>query len=369
MRILLSANTSWYLNNFRYGLILELINRGYEVIVVAPPDETTPELEAMGCRFIPIHIESKSKNVFKDANIFLQYLSIFRKEQPAWYVSFTIKSNIYGGMAARRLGVPYLATITGLGTVFILENSVTKLVEIMYKVAFRKANKVFFQNSTDQVLFESRGLVKDTEVRRVPGSGINIDTFQYEPIRQKKVSEPFVFLMMARLLWDKGIMEFVEAAKEIRKVNNNVECRLLGPIVRDNPTAISEDELKESVTTGGVTYLGSTRNVKEHLLDADCVVLPSYREGLARVLLEASATGRPVIATRVPGCQDVVDDGITGLLCRPRDSQDLVEKMQMMLSFSVNERQRMGRCGRQRIEREFDERIVVGHYLQVILNT
>ena len=123
------------------------------------------------------------------------------------------------------------------------------------------------------------------------------------------------------------------------------------------------------MTTGGVTYLGSTRNVKEHLLDADCVVLPSYREGLARVLLEASATGRPVIATRVPGCQDVVEDGITGLLCRPRDSQDLVEKMQMMLSFSVNERQRMGRCGRQRIEREFDERIVVGHYLQAIFDS
>lgn len=365
MKIIIALNTAWNLVNFREGLIRALVTNGHEVIALAPKDEYAFKLTAMGCRFVNLPMDNNGKNPLRDILLFFRFLRILQRERPDGFLGYTIKPNIYGSLAAHLLRIPVINNITGLGTVFMVNTWVTSLVKLLYKVVFFKSHHVFFQNYEDSKLFIEHGLVSSNKVSRLPGSGINLSTFPYTP--SKSLSEdPLVFLLVARLLWDKGVGEYVEASKIIHRKYPNVKLQILGFLDVKNPTAVSSEKMQFWVNEGMVEYLGFSENVKPFLIDADVIVLPSYREGVPRSLLEAAAIGRPIVTTDVVGCRDAVEDGVNGFLCKVRNSEDLAEKMIHMIELSIVERLAMGLAGRAKMEREFDEKIVIGQYLEVL---
>ncbi len=359
-RIVLSSNTSWNIYNFRLGFVKELL-KFYEVIVVAPKDKYSYELINIGCKYYDICIDNKGINPINDFKTFRQYYKLYKKIQPDIALHFTIKPNIYGNFACNLLNIPVINNVTGLGTVFIKESIVTKIVKSMYKIAF-KNSFVFFQNHDDKKLFVKLNLVKNYDV--LPGSGI--DTEKFKPINIEKLDNIFRFLLIARVLWDKGIGEYIEAVKIIKQKYDNVEFLLLGTIGVDNPTAISKEKILEWEKEKIIKYLGTTDNIKEKIAYADCIVLPSYREGTPRTLLEAAAMEKPIVTTNVPGCKEVVDDGVNGFLCNVKDYIDLADKMEKILKLSEEERKTMGKKGREKVIKEFDEKIVIKKYIKAI---
>jgi len=362
VKIIISSNTSWSIYNFRLGLVKELLKKN-KVIIIAPKDKFSQKLIDLGCEYYDIYIDNKGTNPINDLKTFWQYYKIYKKIKPNVVLHFTIKPNIYGNFACELLNILVVNNVTGLGTVFIKENLVTQIVKNMYKMAF-KNSFIFFQNKDDKELFFKLGIINHKNIEILPGSGINIEKFQ--PIQIEKKDNIFRFLLIARLLWDKGIGEYVEAAKIIKQKYQNVEFLLLGAVGVDNPTAISKEQIDRWVGEGIVRYLGVTDNVKSEIAKADCIVLPSYREGTSRVLLESAAMAKPIITTNVPGCNNIVDDGINGFLCKVKDIKDLADKMEKMLNLSEEERIKMGKRGREKIIREFDERIVIKKYLETI---
>ncbi|MGZ8941570.1 MAG: glycosyltransferase family 4 protein [Methylobacter sp.] len=365
-KVIIAANTAWSVYNFRAGLIRTLTTEGYEVVVVAPTDEYAIRLPELGCRFVPLAIDNKGTHVGRDLVLLLRFFSFLRKERPDVYIGYTIKPNIYGSVAAHILRIPVINNISGLGTVFIKENWLTNLVRWLYRAALSHSHCVFFLNDEDLELFVKAGLVAPEKVARLPGEGIDLRAFQPVP-EVSENGQSFRFLLSARMLRDKGIVEYVEAARVVRKRYPNAEFNLLGFLDVQNPTAISTEQMATWVEEGIISYLGVTDDVKPYLAEADCVVLPSYyREGIPRSLLEAAAMGKPIITTDAVGCRDVVDDGVNGFLCLPKSKDDLAEKMEKMILLDHQRRFEMGKRGRQKVEREFDEKIVIGHYLSMI---
>lgn len=362
-KIVITLNAAWNLVNFRAGLIRGLVAAGYEVVAVAPPDEYAPQLTELGCRYIPLSMDNKGTHPGRDLLLFWRFLQLLYREKPAVYLGYTVKPNIYGSLAAHMLKIPVINNIAGLGTVFIRTGWLTRLVRGLYCVALLRSAKVFFQNDEDRELFVSGELVPDMITDRLPGSGIDLDYFVPVPLPD---NTPLRFLLIARMLWDKGVGEFVEAAQILKKQGLDAEFCLLGFLDVQNPAAISRQQMDEWAKEGVICYLGVSDNVAEEIALADCIVLPSYREGVPRTLLEAAAMARPIVATDAIGCRDVVDDGINGYLCKLRDAADLADKIARMAALSHAEREAMGRRGREKMEREFDEQIVINKYLQAI---
>lgn len=365
MKVVIALNTAWNLFNFREGLIRALIANGYEVVAVAPHDEYAARLAALGCRFEALPMDNKGTHPGRDLLLFFRFLKLLSNERPDVFLGYTVKPNVYGSLAAHVLGIPVVNNIAGLGAVFMRDNWLTRLVRLLYKTALSQSKHVFFQNNEDLQLFIEQGLVKPDKVSRLPGSGINLDTFSYTPL-QTLENRPFCFLLVARLLWDKGVGEYVEAARILHRKYPNVKFQLLGFLDVKNPSAVSSEQMAAWVKQGIVEYLGVADDVKPHLIAADCVVLPSYREGVPRSLLEAAAIGRPIVTTNTTGCRDAVDDGVNGLLCQVRDAKDLADKMRNMLEMTALERDMLGAAGRKKMEHEFDEKIVIDRYLHVI---
>lgn len=364
-KVLISINTAWNIYNFRSGLIRALINHGYEVVAVAPHDEYAPRLAELGCRFIPMPMESNGTNPRRDLMLLVRYFRMLRAERPLVFLGYTVKPNVYGSLAAHVLRIPVVNNIAGLGTTFINNGFLTRIVKLLYRTSLRRSRRVFFQNAEDQELFTRSGLVRPESTDRLPGSGMDLGRFQ--PASSVPGERgPFVFLLVARMLKDKGVEEFVEAARLVRSRFDTVRFELLGFVDAANPNSVPMERIRSWENEKVVHYLGRTDDVRPYLSGAECVVLPSYREGVPRSLLEAAAMARPIIATDVAGCRDVVDDNVNGLLCRPRDPLHLAEKMMEMMTLSSEKRQQMGMAGRRRIETEFDERLVIQKYLEVI---
>jgi glycosyltransferase involved in cell wall biosynthesis len=364
-RIIISTNTAWNIANFRAGLIRVLIAEGYEVVAVAPPDEHVARLEAMGCRFIPLPMDNKGTNPIADAALFLRYLQVLRRERPAALLSYTIKPNVYGSLAAQALGIPVINNVSGLGTSFIRNSWLTRIVNGLYRTAFRRSHRVFFQNTDDMQLFLANRLLASDRMALLPGSGIDLTVFQPQDGLCKE-DGVFHFLLIARLVYDKGVREYVEAARILRRQRPSARCAILGFLDVENRTAVKHSDVEGWVAEGVIEYLGSANDVRPHIAAADCVVLPSYREGTPRTLLEAAAMGKPLIATDVPGCREAVDDRVTGLLCNVRDAEDLAAKMIAMVDMGEGDCAAMGTAGRTKMERQFDEGIVVAAYLQML---
>ncbi|MDB5763098.1 MAG: glycosyl transferase group 1 [Herminiimonas sp.] len=364
-KVVISVNTAWNMHNFRAGLIRALLEKGYEVLALAPDDEYRPLLQDMGCRFITMPMDTNGTNPVTDLLLLTRYLRVLRRERPFLYLGYTIKPNIYGSLAAHALGIPVINTISGLGAAFIRDNLVTRIVRQLYRLSLRRSRRVYFQNPDDKALFVSGGLIRPDAAYPIAGSGI--DLTRYLPAEMESVDgRAFRFLLVARMLKDKGIEEFAEAASIVRRQCPDTVFLLLGFSGAGNPNAVSLERIKAWEAQGTVQYLGKTDDVRPHLAGADCVVLPSYREGIPRTLLEAAAMARPIVATDVVGCRSVVDDQVNGLLCRARDSRDLAEKMTEMTRLSPARRMEMGRAGRRKVAVEFDERTVVCAYLDVV---
>ena len=365
MKVIISLNTAWNLVNFRAGLIRALVAEGYDVVSVAPFDEYAPRLKELGCRFIDLPMDNKGTHPGRDLLLFFRFLKLLRRERPDVFLGYTVKPNVYGSLAAHLLGIPVVNNIAGLGAVFIHDSWLTRLVRLLYKTALSRSHHVFFQNDEDLRLFVEQGLAAKDKVSRLPGSGVDLNAFCYAPM-QILENRPFHFLLVARLLWDKGVGEYVEAARIVHGKYPTARFQLLGFLDVKNPTAVSSSQMNDWEAEGVVEYLGVEEDVKPYLISADCVVLPSYREGVPRSLLEAAAIGRPIVTTDAVGCRDAVDVGVSGLLCRVGDAVDLAEKLLQMIEMSSEERELMGLAGRKKMEEEFDEKIVIGKYLEVI---
>ncbi|MFZ2169086.1 MAG: glycosyltransferase family 4 protein, partial [Methylococcaceae bacterium] len=279
---------------------------------------------------------------------------------------YTPKCNIYGSLAAGFLNIPIINNVSGLGTAFITENLVTKIVKWLYVISLRKSAKIFFQNKDDLALFIDKGLVKAELTDLLPGSGVDVRRFTpiENPVLRNK--DKFVFLLVARMLKDKGIVELVEATRLLKAQYPYIECQLLGFLDAKNLSAVSSEEMQAWVNEGVVNYLGVSDSVVDFLRLADCVVLPSYREGVPRSLLEAASVGKPIITTDAVGCREVVDDGINGFLCEPRSVNDLKDKMEKMLLLPETERLQMGYNGRDKVLKQFDEQIIIDRYVEAI---
>lgn len=364
-KVVIALNTAWNLVNFRAGLIRALVAQGYEVVAVAPQDEFAPRLAALGCRFVACPMDNKGTHPGRDFLLFLRFLKLLRNERPDVYLGYTIKPNVYGSLAAHLSGIPVVNNIAGLGTTFIRKNWLTRLVRLLYKTALSRSHHVFFQNNEDKQLFIEQGLVAHDKVSRLPGSGVDLSMFCHEPVSQVK-DRPFYFLLVARLLWDKGVGEYVEAARLVHLRFPAAKFQLLGFLDVKNKTAISSAQMDAWVNEGVVEYLGVADDVKPYLAAADCVVLPSYREGVPHSLLEAAAIGRPIVTTDAVGCRDAVEHGVTGLLCRVADAADLAEKLLQIIELTDESRARMGLAGRKKMEIEFDEKFVIDLYVSLI---
>lgn len=365
--VVVSANLAWNLVNFRSGLIRALIERGCRVLAVAPADPAMQaRLEAMGCRFAAIPVDSAGLNPWRDAMTFLAYRRLLRRERPAAFLGWTIKPNVYGGLAAGLLGIPALPNISGLGTAFIRRNLLTRVVHQLYRHGLSRAPIVFFQNEDDRARFLEGGLVRPERTRLLPGSGIDPAHFAVPPGGR---GQPRRFLMLARVVADKGVREYVEAARQLKRKWPDAEFVLMGFLDVANRTAISADEVAGWEREGAITYLPPADDVRDEIARADFVVLPSYREGMSRVLLEASAMGRPIVTTDAPGCRDIVADGINGYLCAPRDAGSLAEALDRAAQTSDEAWLAMSTAGRARVVAEFSQDRVTSLYLEALRDT
>jgi len=363
--IAICSNTSWFLYNFRVGLMRALEQEGYNIVLIAPRDNYSDRLKEFGYRYYNIDIDNKGTNPINDIKLSYNFYKLFKYIKPDIILIFTIKPNIYGSIVSRMLNIPTINVVTGLGTVFLNKNISSKIAKLLYKIAFSK-NYIIFENNDDANEFLKRRLIKKRQVVIVSGSGINTEYFRPSSNSSRKDSKELVFLLIARLIKDKGIIEYIEAIKYIRHKYPNVKFKILGSYYFGNPSSISKEEIESWVEQGLIEYLGYTDNVLEEIEKADCIVLPSYREGLSRVLLEAGSMVKPIITTNVPGCRDVVDDGANGYLVPPKDSQALALAMEKIISLSPQERRQMGIRGRLKIIKEFDEKIVIREYLNLI---
>ena len=361
--IVLAANSAWNLVNFRGNIIAALQQRGFRVVAIAPRDAHHQQLEQLGVEFHALDFRSAQISPLHDARLFLRYLALLRAIRPAAFLGFTIKPNIYGSLAARALGIPTINNVSGLGTAFIKQGMITRIATLLYRQAFRRSATVFFQNDEDRRQFVAADMVASGRTRLLPGSGVDLQRFTPAPLPEGK---PFRFLLIARLLWDKGVREYVDAARIVRQRHPDARFEVLGFADVDNRTAVPRAMLEQWIGEGLINHRGASDDVRPFIEAADCIVLPSYREGLPRSLLEASAMGRPIVATDVPGVRDAVEDGVTGLLCQSRSGEALAEAMLAMMALSPDERRAMGEAGRQRVERAFDIAEVTRRYVDAI---
>jgi glycosyltransferase involved in cell wall biosynthesis len=368
-KIVLVSRCAWTLYNFRAGLMRGLKQRGALVIGGgAGGDGFESRIAALGVPFISLPISKKAINPLADARLFCTLYRWYRRQRPDVVHHFTIKPVIYGSLAARLAGVPRVVnTVTGLGFVFTEERLawLRRLVEWQYRLALACAHFTFFQNGDDLGLFRARRLINPRKVGLLPGSGVDCEFFAPAAITEPASAQPLTFLMVARMLREKGLEEFVEAARRVKRKFPETRFQLLGGRDERNPTVVPQIDLDRWQAEGIVTWLGEVPDVRAIVGRADVVVLPSYyREGIPRALLEAAAMGKPLITTDTVGCREVVDDGVNGLLVPVKDAEALARAMVCLIEHPEM-RRCMGKAGREKMEREFDERIVVKRTLQV----
>lgn len=365
----ISANTSWNLINFRRNVIGVLQAKGFRVVAVAPRDQHSDALHELGVEFRAIEMQNAGISPYRDFILFLRYFAILREYRPDIYLGFTVKPNVYGSLAARMVKSSVINNITGLGTVFNRRSWLTEVVIALYRLSLRRSSTVFFQNRDDLAMFAKHRIVRPEQARLLPGSGVDLDRFS-PAASALGPDSGFRFLMIARLLWDKGVGQYVEAAAIVRAAEPEARCQILGFAEADSRDAVPRATLDRWIDEGAIEFLDAADDVRPYLADADCIVLPSYyREGTPRSLLEAAAMAKPIITADAPGMRDVVDDGLSGYLCAPRDAGSLADAMLRMIRLPSAERHAMGAAGRRKAERQFDQDIVTACYDEAIDRT
>ncbi len=363
-KIVLVCNTSWGMMMFRSSLMKRLVDDGYDVTVLAPLDDHSEKIKALGCNYIELPMDNKGSNPIKDWFLMKRLYKHYKEIKPDLIFHYTIKPNIYGTLAAHKANYKSIAVITGLGFTFINNGITSKIAKLLYKKSLRHAHKVWFINHEDRKKFIKEKILSRDFMEILPGEGVDMD--KYAP-RAKKINDgKFKFILIARLLWDKGVGELVKAASVLTEYYPNMEVQLVGFVDAKNPQAISKEQVEIWEKNGWIKYMGSTNDVRDFISEADCIVLPSYREGISKILMESASMAKPIIASNVPGCRDIVENGSSGYLCNVMDAYDLAVKMEKMLLLSKEKRELMGQKGREHILREFDEKIVIKKYMHAI---
>lgn len=366
-KILIVANTAWNIHNFRRNILHILLDNYFEIVVVTPIDSYLSYLNDFPkVRHIALKsLGRKSTNPLKDIQLTREFVKIYRQEKPDLILHYTIKPNIFGGIAAHLVNMPYICVVTGLGYVFLHSGFVHFISKLLYRFALRNAYKVIFENIDDRLLFIELNLSLPQNSISVKGCGVN--THYFTPKKKKHVfSNRIIFTFIGRFLYDKGLIEFVEAARLVKAQYPQAEFWLVGEIDKSNPSAIQEDELKSWVDEKVISYKGFTNEIRPLIRNSDCVVLPSYREGMPRVLLEAMAMQRCIITTDVSGCREVVDDGINGFLVPVKTVEPLAEAMIKFINLPLEVRYKMAINARKKVEVQFDDRIIAAEFLSII---
>ena len=354
MKVLIISNSVNGLFKFRRELIEKLIERNVEVYVIAPEGEFLPELLAIGCQYIKVNIESHGKNPVHDLQLVRRYIKVLRKLRPDYALTYTIKPNVYGGIACSYMRVPYIANITGLGTALESGGMLGVVTSILYKIGLRKAKKVFFQNESNMNYMVSHRIVK-SKYELIPGSGVNLT--QYELLEYPK-EETVDFVFIARIKKEKGIDQYLDAAEKIQKKYPYTRFHICG-----KASGSYLERLNQLNDQGKIIYHGMVKDITEIHRICQCTIHPTYYpEGLSNVLLESAACGRPIITTNRPGCREVVDDEKNGLLIKEKDTEDLINKIEEFLSMTWEKRKEMGLYGRKLVKERFDRQIVIDKY-------
>ncbi|MPM05878.1 N,N'-diacetylbacillosaminyl-diphospho-undecaprenol alpha-1,3-N-acetylgalactosaminyltransferase [bioreactor metagenome] len=361
-KIYLLVNHPVTLLYFRKELISALINTNYVIGILTPFDEHFLDIGLLGVKVFETPMNRRGTNPIQDFSTFFKYLNILRKEKPDIVLSYTIKPNVYGGLACRVLGVPQIANVTGLGDSVENPGLLQKLVKFLLKIAFRKTHLVFFQNKSNKDYYEQQSLMRSEQTQLLPGSGVNLKKHSY--IKYPQDDNTIRLAFVGRIIKDKGIAELLEAVAYVHANHPSVTCDILGPFEDDSFRYLIETY----VSAGAGQYLGVSSDVHALLTTYHAVVLPSYHEGMSNVLLEAAATGRPVLTTRVPGCQEAFDEGISGFGFEPRSVDSLVEAIERFIALPHDQKATMGLAGSKKMEREFDRQIVVDAYMKEIEN-
>lgn len=357
-KILILANIDMGLYNFRKELLETLLQKGYEVYISLPKGPRVKDMEQMGCKFIETPVDRRGMNPIADLKLFFNYRKILKQVKPDVVLTYTIKPNIYGALACRMENIPYLSNITGLGSAVHNGGAIAKFLMLLYRLSAKYASCLFFQNSQNLEFFKEHKAIAKNYVL-LPGSGVNIKEYTYE--KYPSSEEPLSFLFIGRLMRDKGVGELVEAARNIRKDYPEITFDLVG---------FCEEEYKETfdrLNEGNVVNaLGQQQNVRSFIHTHSATVLPSYHEGTANVLLESASSGRPCIASDIPGCKEIIDDAVTGYVFEAKSASALEEALRKFIRLSHEERKQMGVLGRLKMEREYDRRIIIDYYLQEI---
>jgi glycosyltransferase involved in cell wall biosynthesis len=363
MKVAIVLNTSWNIYNFRMNLVHSLQAEGHEIHTIAPNDDYTHYLTEAGCIHHSVKMDSRGANPLKDLALIFELYSIYKRVRPDVILHYTIKPNVYGSLAASFLKIPVVNNVCGLGTVFLKDDLLSSVAMFLYKISFKFPKKVFFQNPDDLKLFLDKKLVPANTVDLLPGSGIDLTRFK--PMTFQR-NQKFTFLLISRLITDKGVLEYIDAVKKLKAEGIEARFQVLGAIDPEHKRGISREVIQEWINSGTIEYLGTTKDVRHFIELADCVVLPSYREGTPRTLLEAASSSKPIVATNVPGCNQVVEDKFNGLLCNMKDSDDLADKMRSMANFDDETLKAMGVNGRRKMEAEYAESIVIDKYLHTL---
>ena len=357
MRIVILTNADIGLYKFRKELV-EKLCKEHEVYIVLPEGEFIDSLKQLGCRYIPFEFNRRGTNPIADLCQVKRYIKLLKELRPDIVLTYTIKPNVYGGIACQIAKVPYIANVTGLGTTIENGGLLSFISILLYKVGLKGARCVFFQNKDNQKLFVNRKIVKGKS-RLIPGSGVNLQTHYVEPYPDD--NDGIRFLFVGRIMKDKGIGELLEAIRQIHREHPNVNLDIVGWSDEDY-----SEELRKEEQEGVIRYHGLQSDVHPFYTKCHCAVLPSYHEGTANVMLEASSTGRPVITTRVPGCQETFDEGITGFGCEVKSTESLIEAMRKFLSTTQDRRRKMGLAARTKMVMEYDRNIVLKAYQEEI---
>jgi len=369
-KILLFANTDWYLYNFRRSLAEKLRSHGWEVILVSPPGDYGPKMQALDFRWISFDFSTRSTNPFSELAVINRLIRIYRSEKPALAHHFTIKCVLYGSIAARFAGkFPVVNSVTGLGHIFtdsgLKARILRPLIYILYRFVFGVHNgRVIFQNSQDLNSFVTRGIVRKSRARLIRGSGVNTELFKPSISDFPKERGTVSVLFASRILREKGVFEFLEAAQILKDRGVKSKFLLAGDTYPGNPSSLSDDEIAKIKQEGVVNYLGHVDNMKVLLAESDIVVLPSYREGTPRILIEAAAMEKPIVATDIAGCAGIVEQGVNGLLVPVNDARGLAEAIEKLI-MEPELRIKLGKAGREIVIREFDENLVLQKTLAV----
>lgn len=358
MKVLVLANFGMGLYNFRKELLEELIKQNYEVYISLPNDKYVPLLEELGCKFIDTTMNRRGTNPFLDLLLLFKYIRILKKIKPDLVLTYTIKPNVYGGIACQFLKIPYIANITGLGTAVENKGLLQKITLMLYKIGLYRANCVFFQNKTNRKFFINNNIIK-TKTRLIPGSGVNLEQHRFE--KYPKENHKIRFLFVGRIMKAKGIDELFQAARLVKKNYPYVKFEIVGGSEEDY-----EKEIDSLVEEDIIKYHGQQNDVHSFIKNSHATILPSYHEGMANVLLESASSGRPVLASNIPGCIETFDEGKTGFGFEAKNVNSLVSAIVKFINLPHEKKESMGVLAREKMENEFDRNIVINAYLEEI---